>query len=209
MHPILTALEAAAEGRFPLPDGTVRVCAPLEGGHQAVVAFTAHTLIATSRDHATLIEHGADAYGGALAPAVLTLLAGDDGAIGVTDATLVARGTGAGGPPPRTDLDAHPRVRHARAIRRDVRVHGDARGLVTLSCGLAGRLELSVEVESGRCGLGDGHSLVRDALGLVPTGVSVFAAVSPGNARSLRLFLGLGFVPLAAECLITPGTAAP
>jgi hypothetical protein len=33
----------------------------------------------------------------------------------------------------------------------------------------------------------------------------VFAAVSPGNARSLRAFLAAGFVPLGSEALIEPG----
>ena len=35
-----------------------------------------------------------------------------------------------------------------------------------------------------------------DALSLVPAGEPVFAAVSPGNARSLRAFLAVGFYPI-------------
>jgi hypothetical protein len=33
-------------------------------------------------------------------------------------------------------------------------------------------------------------------------GTAVFAAVSPGNARSLRAFLACGFKPVASEVLI-------
>lgn len=118
------------------------------------------------------------------------------------DVTLCAHGRGGSELPVRTDLDDHPRVRHARSLRRAVRVFGDARGLVTLARGLAGQTELSVEVVPGRQGRGAGRSLVRDALGLVPAGEPVFAAVSPGNARSLRAFLACGFQPLGSEVLL-------
>jgi RimJ/RimL family protein N-acetyltransferase len=37
----------------------------------------------------------------------------------------------------------------------------------------------------------------------------VFAAVAPGNARSLRAFLALGFQPLASELLLLPRRGAP
>jgi hypothetical protein len=49
-----------------------------------------------------------------------------------------------------------------------------------------------------------GRSLLEDALALVPHGEPVFAAVSPGNARSLRAFLAAGFVPLGSETIIRP-----
>lgn len=39
--------------------------------------------------------------------------------------------------------------------------------------------------------------------GLVSANDFVFAAVSPGNARSLRAFLAQGFVPVASEVIIT------
>ncbi len=51
-----------------------------------------------------------------------------------------------------------------------------------------------------RLGTGQGRSLVRDALA-GETG-PVFAAVSPGNARSLRTFLALGFAPVGSEVLL-------
>jgi hypothetical protein len=47
--------------------------------------------------------------------------------------------------------------------------------------------------------------LLGDALALVPAGEPVFAAVAAGNARPLRAFLALGFVPIGCEVLFTPG----
>lgn len=56
-------------------------------------------------------------------------------------------------------------------------------------------------------GRGRGRSLLADALTLVPSGEPVFAAVTPGNARSLRAFLACGFVPLGSEVLLRPARA--
>lgn len=116
---------------------------------------------------------------------------------------LAARGTG-GSPKltQRQDVEQTHRVRYARQVRTEVRVFGDERGFVTLAAGLAGRRELSIELE--RPGAGLGRSLLLDALTLVPEGEPLFAAVSPGNARSLRAFLAAGFVPLGSESLIRP-----
>jgi hypothetical protein len=140
---------------------------------------------------------GLDGFGSALQPEVLRRIAGDR-EIGTVDVTLVARGRGGGSLPVRTDLEDHPRVRHARALRDSVQVYGDERGLVTVAVGLAGRTEMSVEVTIP----GTGRALIREALGLVPPAASLFAAVAPGNARSLRAFLAEGFVPLGSEVLI-------
>ena len=137
-----------------------------------------------------------------MAPDFLRWLAGPAGFVGVIDVMLVARGTGSSKLPLRTDADDHPRVRYARDIRTGVVVHGDERGLITLAGGLAGRRELSVEAAEPNRGWG--RALIAEALGLVPAGELVFAAVSPGNARSLRTFLGLGFVPIGSEVLIRP-----
>ena len=81
-------------------------------------------------------------------------------------------------------------------------MYSDERGLVTLGQGLAGRLELSIQVEGAHQGRGVGAGLLADALTLVPAGEVVFAAVSPGNVRSLRLFLGARFVPVASEVIV-------
>ena len=66
------------------------------------------------------------------------------GTVNVLDVMLVRQGAGGQAVlPVRQSLDDHPRVRHARAVRRGVAVRGDERGLVTLATGLAGRRELS------------------------------------------------------------------
>lgn len=204
-HPLLRLLLSAAEGRFPPVDGRVDFVPPPAPRLHAVVAFTGHAVVATSlteRDFAGLVVDG---FGAALHPAVLQRLAGTGGRIGVVDATLVTSGVGGGRLPERSGLDEHPRVQHARALRDEVRVYGDERGLVTLARGLAGRTELSIEVPPDQRGQGVGRCLIRDALGRVPAGHPVFAAVSPGNARSLRAFLAVGFRPIASEVIIAEG----
>jgi hypothetical protein len=203
-HPLLDRLLAAAAGDFPPVDGGWTVLPPLAGALECSVAFTGHAYIATALPVAEVDDHEPDGFGGSLAPDFLRRLAGPTGTIDVIDVTLVARGTGTGGPPERHDAAKHPRVLLATSIRRDVEVYGDTRGIITLSCGLAGRRELSIEAEPEGHGRGWGRSLLADALGLVPAGEPVFAAVSPGNARSLRAFLGVGFVPIGSEVVVRP-----
>ncbi|MES4903511.1 MULTISPECIES: alpha/beta fold hydrolase [unclassified Streptomyces] len=205
-HPLLTSFLDAADGRFPPADGAVTVLPGLPRGLECSVAFTGHAVVATALPAARVHPYRPDGFGGSLTPDFLRALAGPAGWIGDVDATLVRRGTG--GTPrlqPLTDADDHPRVRYARHVRTGIRVFGDDRGLVTLSAGLAGRTELSIELrrpEDG--GRGHGRSLLADALTLVPEDQPLFAAVSPGNARSLRAFLAAGFTPIGAEALIRP-----
>ena len=205
MHPLLKAMLEAAEGRFPPADGGVSVVPPYDPRLRAVISFTGHSVIAGDVDAAEAAAHGADGFGGAMKPAALTWLAGPDGHVGDIDATLVGRGRGGGsGLTERPDLMGHPRVAYALSQRREVRVFGDDRGLTTLAKGIAGRLEISVEAaEAGR---GAGRGLVEAALGEVAAGAPVFAGVSPGNARSLRMFLALGFTPICAEAVIRLAT---
>jgi hypothetical protein len=199
---VLTTLLAAVDGRFPDVDGIVEFVSEPAPGQAVVMAFTGHALIATPQPATDFDDLRPDGYGGAVHPAVLLRLAGAHGVVGVLDVTLAARGRGGASLPLRLDLDDHPRVRHARTIRTEVRVFGDERGLVTVASGLAGRRELSVEVTDGRPGQGSGRGLVTDALALVPAGEPVFAAVAPGNARSLRAFLAVGFRPIGSEVII-------
>ncbi|MFE3072424.1 hypothetical protein [Streptomyces sp. NPDC059247] len=205
-HPLLAFFLDAADGRFPPADGGVTVLPALAGGLECSVAFTGHAVVATALTERAVRERGPDGFGGSLAPDFLRGLAGPRGWIDTVDVTLIARGTGG---PPRlpglTGADDHPRVRHARDVRTGVGVHGDERGLVTLADGLAGRRELSVELHHGPDGgRGRGRSLIADALSLVPAGAPLFAAVAPGNARSLRAFLACGFVPVGSEVLLRP-----
>ncbi|MBB5790723.1 hypothetical protein [Jiangella mangrovi] len=214
-HPLLALLLDAAAGRFPPVDGAVDVLPPVEdglgGGLECATAFTGHAVVSTALPAGSVLGRGPDGFGGAMAPDFLRWLAGPGGWIGELDLLLVASGAGDHGGaeadavvPRRTDLEEHARVRRARGLRREVEVFGDERGLVTLGRGPAGRRELSVEVPAGSEGRGGGRSLLADALALVPAGEPVFAAVTPGNARSLRAFLACGFMPIGSEVLLRP-----
>ena len=201
-HPLLDLLTAAADGVFPPADGGVTVTPPLAGGWECSVAFTGHAVVATARSAEDVILHGPDGFGGSMAPDFLRWLAGPAGFVGVIDVMLARRGTGASTLAVRSDLDDHQRVQYARQYRSDVVAYGDERGLVTIGAGLAGRREMSVEAIAHGRGLGT--ALIAEAIGLVPAGELLFAAVSPGNARSLRAFLSLGFTPIGSEVLIRP-----
>ncbi|MBB2949057.1 hypothetical protein FB565_008862 [Actinoplanes lutulentus] len=205
-HPLLRLYRDAADGVFPPVDGGVTVLPALAGGLECSVAFTGHAVIATSLAAGEVQGRKPDGFGGSMAPDFLRFLAGAAGWIGVIDATLVNRGSGGTARlAPLDDAHEHPRVRYALDVRTDVKVFGDERGLVAVADGLAGRTELSIELtDVGEGGRGYGRSLIADALTLVPEGEPVFAAVSPGNARSLRAFLASGFIPVGSECLIRP-----
>ncbi|WP_236718035.1 hypothetical protein [Actinoplanes sp. TFC3] len=211
MHPLLRLLLDAAEGRFLPPDGEVTVLPAMPGGLECSVAFTGHGVVATELAPDAVHALGPDGFGGSMAPDFLRAVAGPTGRVGDLDVMLTRPGTG-GRPSlqPLTGSDEHPRVQYARDLRTDLRVYGDpARGLVVLASGLAGRLELSIELHRlPEAGNGHGRSLITDALTLVPAGEPVFAAVSPGNARSLRAFLAAGFIPIGSEVIVRPAREA-
>jgi hypothetical protein len=202
-HPLLALWLEAAEGRFPPTDGAVTFVPALDHGISAVVSFTAHAVVATALDRRDLDGIGIDGYGGALMPVALLRLA-QGGQVGVIDVTLCARGLGGGDLPETAEWNDHYRVAFARAHRTEVKVYGDGTGFVTLASGLAGRREMSIETAATIHGSGAGRSLIREARALVPNDEWVFAAVSPGNARSLRAFLSQGFVPIGSEVHLTP-----
>jgi hypothetical protein len=194
-------------GRFPPADGRFTLVPPdRTTGQHAVLCFTGHAVIATNWLRHDVAALGVDGIGGAHHPDVLRALAGADGWIGVLDAVLVASGRGEGGTSLRwrDDLDDHPRVRYAAAGRRDVRVLADDRGLVTVGRGLGGRTELGVQLLVEEHGSGLGRALVADALAELPAGEALWASCSPGNARSLRALLAVGFVVVGSEVLVRP-----
>lgn len=195
-------LREAADGRFPPVDGEIEVVPPYRAGVEAVVAFTGHAVFVTSLESEVVRGFRPDGYGRAHDPEVMRALGGQGASYGCLDGMLVARGTGLGGPPVRTDLDDHPRVRLARSLRDDVVVHATDLGLVTLGRGLGGLPELSIEVSEPRHG--HGRTLIAAALGLVPAGEPVLACVAPGNAASLRAFLAGGFTPIGSVQLYHP-----
>ncbi len=197
-------LAHAAAGRFPPTDGVIEVLAALPGPVDAVVGFTAHHPVAADVDP--------DWVGAALAvddlgaPMRAVFLAQFGERLGtMLDVVLAAFGDRR-----RSELVSeggdgrlvHPRVVRARRYRRDVRCFEDGRGgLLTLGHGLAGRVEVSIEVDEKDRGRGQGPALARAALGIVDPGEAVFAQVSPGNVASLRCFLAAGYCPIGAEVL--------
>ena len=78
-------------------------------------------------------------------------------------------------------------------------VNGEA--VVVLGRGLAGRREVSLEIDEAARGRGLGRRLLLGARSLIPEGDVVFAQVAPGNAASLRAFLAAGFRPIGSEVL--------
>lgn len=205
-HPLLDVMLSAAAGRHPRVDGGVTFLPELDGGHRAVVAFTGRAFVLTSQDADQFADLALDGFGGALAPDVLLRLA-DGGTIDDHDAMLVAVARPMEVSIVRTERwDHHARVLYARRFRSNVEVFGDERGFITIADGLAGRREVSIEVTDPGAEVGAGRHLLEQARALVDD-EHLFAAVSPGNARSLRSFLAAGFKPLGSQVLIDRGAS--
>jgi GNAT superfamily N-acetyltransferase len=79
---------------------------------------------------------------------------------------------------------------------------------VILGRGLAGRLEVSVEVEPEHRGAGLGRAMAEAARALAAPGELLFAQVSPGNVASVRAFLAAGYRPVCGEVLFLTRPAA-
>ena len=181
---------------------------PWRTGVEAIVAFTGHAVLAVAPDipDERLVLLGADGFGGAHDPRLITALAGPGGWIDSLDILMASRGTGHPDAPPRLadrpDLAAHPRAAFAARIRDQPRLLGyedpGRTALAVISRGVAGLTELSFELEPGHRGHGGGTGLVRDALTAIPAGQLVLAAVAPGNAASVRALLSAGFIPLGS-----------
>jgi len=198
-------LAAAAAGLPPPPDGTVTVVPRAAGGAMAgVVGFTAHHVIAADVDPdwvRSVLPPGS--LSAPMSARFLAALADRVGAEpGAYDVVLVA--------PPRavplpqlTAVDAadSARLRRAERYRFDVRAWTVPGAILIVGRGLAGRWEVSLEVDPAHRGRGTGRALVAAAPGLVPPGEPLWAQVSPGNVASLRMFLSAGYRPVAAEVL--------
>ena len=205
-HRLLQMFTAASHGRFPPVDGGVSFVAPHRPGVAAVVAFTGHAVIMSALGPAEFDDLEIDGFGQAQQPEVLLRIA-RGGTVGVLDATLVWLPdrplTAEPADVERADEFAdHQRVRHATSLRDDVAVYAGAHGLITLASGLAGRREMSVEVFTP--GEGRGRGLIRAAQHRVGT-EPLFAAVSPGNVRSVRAFQAEGFSLICSEVVIEVG----
>jgi GNAT superfamily N-acetyltransferase len=178
------------------------------GARAVVVGGTAWHVVAADVDPtwvAAQVSH--DPLAAPLGARFLAALADRIGAEpGVVDAVLVAP------PEPHPTLDLvpaeldHPRARRALVHRTDVRVWAtpDGAGLLTVGRGVAGRWEISMEVEPGARGRGLGTALALAGRSCVSDGGALWAQVAPANTASLRAFLAAGYRPVGAEVLFAP-----
>ena len=205
----LAAVYAAIERRqFPPTDGAVRVVGSPSDRASAVVAFTAHTLVAADVPAAWVhAQLPAGDLAAPLCPPFLSELSTRlRRRVGALDMVMLAHR--ADGDPPLpleevTEAD-HPRVRRALRYRDDVRVWTVPGAVLVLGRGLAGRWEAAFEVDGTHRNQGLGRALAASARHLVPAGCAVWAQVSPGNAASVRALLAAGYTPVGSEALLVP-----
>ena len=209
---ILELLHAAARGTFPPEDGRTEVVAAAAGAPAAVLSFTAHHVVAAGvpADEVLARVDPGDLKG-PLAPAVLAWLAERTGLVAGSLDVLLAWRRERAAPAPAVTLRVaspsdHPRVDRALRWRRELRVYEDVggRGVVLLGRGLAGRLELSVEVAPAERARGLARGLIAAALRETLPDEPVFAQVAAAHAASLRTLGAVGFMPVGAEVLFGP-----
>lgn len=204
---VARTLDDAAHGRFPPPDGTIRVVAPPSGRADAVLAFTGHVVVAAPVEQADVDARASGDLSAPMSPAFLAWLSDSLGTVsGTQDVVLAARASGAGDDDlVRVELDLeHPRVARAARYRDDLRVYepSEGGGVVVVGRGLARRWEIAFEMDEARRGRGIGTHLASAALGVLPEGTPVFVQVAPGNAASVRVALAAGFTPIGSEVLL-------
>jgi hypothetical protein len=206
---MLELLHAAARGDFPPEDGRTVVVGAAAGAPVAVLSFTAHHVVAADLPPAEVLARvDPGDLKGPLAPGVLVWLAERTGLVaGSLDVVLAwvpGRGVREAAPVREVEPAEHPRVDRARRWRRELRVFEGDGGMVLLGRGLAGRLELSVEVAAGERDRGVARRLVTGALVAAAPGEPVFAQVAAANAASLRALQPAGFSAVGAEVLFGP-----
>ena len=211
MKTLRDILDAVARGVLPPPDGRTTVVPQMSGRDAGVLAFTAHAVVFIDEDprwvHDTLAAVPCDALAAPMNPWFLTALLERTGRRAETiDAMLV--GSPLPGEPPLalreiTDGD-HPRIVYARGRRDDVRAWTTDGGVLVLGRGVAGRIEVSVEIDEGVRQRGLGRALVAAARHLATE--PLWAQVAPGNARSMRAFLAAGYRPVGSEAVLLSAT---
>jgi GNAT superfamily N-acetyltransferase len=199
-------LAAVAAGRPPAADGSVTVLPRAAGGAvAAVLGFTGRHVVAADVEPGwvrSVLPPGS--LSAPLSARFLAALADRVGAEpGALDVVLLA--PPAGGPLPElrpTGGVEHPRLSRAERYRTGVRAYAVEGALLVLGRGLAGRWEVSLEVDPAYRERGLGRRLLAAAPALVPPGEPLWAQVAPANVASLRAFLAAGYRPAGAEVLL-------
>lgn len=197
-----------AAGRMPPADARVEVVPAPSTTHAAVLAFTAHHLIAAEVPEQWVHDQVQDdPLTAPTSPRFLLELGRRIGHPARTlDIVFAAPALTADGAPlaiAEVAPDAQGRVERALRYRRDVRAWEtpDGTGLLVLGHGLGGRWEASYEVAPAHRGRGLGRQLATAARALVPPADTVFLQASPGNAASVRAALAAGYTVVGAEVL--------
>jgi GNAT superfamily N-acetyltransferase len=209
-------LAAAAEGRFPAPDGGLTVVPQPSHRDAGVLAFTAHSVVFIDDDpawvRATLSSIEADAFAASMNPRFLSALLDRTGRVTDTIDMMTVASWLPGDPPvdlKPDDDQIHPRVRRAHRHRDDVRVWSTDGGVLILGRGMAGRWETAVEVDPSAQGRGLGRALATAARHLIPPGEVVWSQQAAGHAQSIRTFQAAGFRPVGSEILMLPRPGEP
>ncbi|MEU5536864.1 GNAT family N-acetyltransferase [Streptomyces sp. NPDC020362] len=207
METLRDILDAAARGVFPPADGRTTVLPQPSGQAAGVIAFTAHTVVFTDEDPQwvcdTLETVDCDPLAAPMNPAFLAAFMARTGRRCETvDAVLVGHPLPGEPPLALTEIEdaGHPRIAYARGRREDLRAWTADGGVLVMGRGVAGRLEVSVEVDAGVRHRGLGRALVTAARQLATE--PLWAQVTPGNARSMRAFQAAGYRPVGAEVLL-------
>jgi GNAT superfamily N-acetyltransferase len=206
---LATLFADAAAGHFPPADGCVTVVPQPSPRDCGVIGFTAHAVVFADVDpHWVTAQMPPGDLSAPLSPPFLVALCEATGRRAHSIDMLCVAAPLTGRPPveltPEGDM-AHPRIVRALAYRDDVRVWRAEGGVVIAGRGVAGRWEVAVEVEPASRGRGLGRLLARSARHLVSGDEPLWAQVAPANAASVRAFLAAGFVPVAAEALLSRG----
>ncbi|MEW2619826.1 GNAT family N-acetyltransferase [Streptomyces sp. NPDC048106] len=207
METLRDLLDGVARGVFPPADGRTTILPQPSPRDAGVLGFTAHSVVVTDEDPAWVYEAlrglDCDPLAAALHPRFLAALLERTGRRSETVDALLVGSPLAGAPPlPLTEIrDAgHPRIRYARERRDEVRAWRADGGVLVTGRGLAGRLEVAVEVDEAARTRGLGRLLAGAARHLAEE--PLWAQVAPGNARSLRAFQAAGYRAVAAELLL-------